>query len=440
MSPRQGKLAAFVALGAIAGLFAGAARGQGLDETCLLTLTKIDPGTTNVLYPDDSARYYSGAFAAVPGTEIRLTGRFPHARYMSFNVYDPALRPVDALADAELVPDPGSTNPFVAGADRTAIARSYSARIVYTPAPAVREPNTLYAEGGNPVAPNAVGLFTYRIYIPDRGQDEYGGVGLPTAEVVQAGTGGPVPPSVCSEVSRPESTQLNDTLAQSQSFPAAEPPQTATGRNPPHWRKFVNTLSSVGGAITDNPTFNNFGQSQLDTLGGSGGFLSNRHNAYVYALIHRGFGQVLVTHFRTATFPNTRPGTPVMPDGQLRYWSFCENDPMSERVVGCLNDDRTLVSRTGIATFVVSTPNQRPSNATRRCGINWLPWGPNVRGALILRNMLPASTFAQSIQLAKPDHEAETMGDYFPVSRYYRNAAAFQRLGCRRAAARAING
>ena len=71
----------------------------------------------------------------------------------------------------------------------------------------------------------------------------------------------------------------------------------------------------------------------------------------------------------------------------LRYWSLCQNDPLTERVVACLNDDRVVVGPDGFATFVVSTPNERPANATARCGVNWLPWGPNVRGVLIYRHM-----------------------------------------------------
>jgi hypothetical protein len=404
------------------------ATAQGLDQTCVLALTKLDPGTSNVLYPDDSARYYLGSFTAVPGTEIRLAGRFPQARYMSYNVYDAALRPVDALADAELAPDPGSANPFLPGADRTMAARSYTARISFAPPPSAREKNTMYAGA------NAAGVFAYRVYIPDDGQDEYGGVGLPAAEVVQAGSGAPVPPSVCAQVRKPELTILNDQLAGAPSFPDAEPPQTGTGRAPPHWRKFVNVASSVGQAFTDNSTFDNAGQSQLDTLGGSGGFLSNRHNAYLAALTHRGFGQVLVTRFRAPTFPDTRHGARVMPGGQLRYWSFCQNDPLTERVVACVNDDRAVVGPDGFATFVVSVPNERPANATAACGVNWLPWGPNVRGALIYRNMLPDAGFTASVQRAKPDVEAQTMGDGFPASRYYPDTAGYQALGCARAA------
>ena len=94
---RQG---AFVAAALVALLaFAAGASAQGVDETCSLVLTKTDPATVNVAYPDEAAIYWSGRYQAVPGTRIRITGRYPHARYMSFNVYDNAQRPLDALAD-----------------------------------------------------------------------------------------------------------------------------------------------------------------------------------------------------------------------------------------------------------------------------------------------------------------------------------------------------
>src|SRR5919206_157507 len=85
-----GVLRGGIASALLAGLLLApaAARGQGVDETCALPLTKFDPATVNVAYPDQAAVYYSGAYAAVPGTRLRITGRYPHARYMSFNVYD----------------------------------------------------------------------------------------------------------------------------------------------------------------------------------------------------------------------------------------------------------------------------------------------------------------------------------------------------------------
>src|SRR3954452_11775409 len=137
---RVGLLAALMALCVLA----PAASAQGVDETCSLVLTKTDPATVNVAYPDEAAIYWTARYQAVPGTRIRITGRFPHARYMSFNVYDNAQRPLDALADVEITPDPGSVNPFAVGASRGAASRSYTAFIDFGPIPAKRAPNTLY--------------------------------------------------------------------------------------------------------------------------------------------------------------------------------------------------------------------------------------------------------------------------------------------------------
>src|SRR5437879_5316554 len=95
------------------------ASGAGLDETCQLTATRFDSDTVNVLFPDQSAQYWSLDYVAVPGTRIRIDGVFPYARYTSWNVYDPLLRPFAKLSDFELQPDPGSSNPFIGGASRT---------------------------------------------------------------------------------------------------------------------------------------------------------------------------------------------------------------------------------------------------------------------------------------------------------------------------------
>jgi hypothetical protein len=122
-----------------------------------------------------------------------------------------------------------------------------------------------------------------------------------------------------------------------------------------------------------------------------------------------------------------------MPGGDLRYWSVCQNDPITQRFVACTNDDRAVLGDAGFATYVISTPNERPPNATRECGVNWLPWGPNQRGAVIYRHMLPAAGYTRSIQAASADKEARTMGDVFPASRYYADKAAFAKLGCTKA-------
>lgn len=411
---------------------AGAA-AQGVDETCALPLTKFDPATVNVAYPDQAAVYYSGAYAAVPGTRLRITGRYPHARYMSFNVYDNIQRPLDALADVQLAPDRGSVNPFVRGASRTVAKRSYTAFVNFGAIPKKRARNTLYTGTGQGGTPNVDGTFIYRVYVPDRGRDESGGVGVPTVTLELASNGQKPPKSVCSGFAKPSGASVNQQVAASNGLPVAPP---APGRSPPVWRKFVNLPRSFAETILDNeytdPARRSYESSGAYDLGGKGGFLSNIHNSYLYTPIAKDNGLVLATRMRAPTFPNTRPPARRMPGGQLRYWSMCQNESQSQRFIACKTDDQTTVGRGGFANFVVSTPDQRPANARPACGVTWIPWGPQAGGVLIYRHMLPNPTFGQAIQrVPAQGKEAAVMGSYFPRSRYYADRAAFEKLGCK---------
>src|SRR3954451_5338343 len=219
---RVGLLASLMALC----VFAPAAFAQGVDETCTLVLTKTDPAVVNVAYPDEAAIYWSGRYQAVPGTRIRITGRSPHARYMSFNVYDNAQRPLDALADVELVPDVGSANPFAAGASRAVSRRDYTAFVDFGAPPAAgapRAPNTMYTGVGQNGEPNLAGSFIYRVYIPDRGRDETGGVGLPTVTLEPSDSPGRLSDPAGAAFSKPPVPGVNDAIAA-----AAGPPVPAS--------------------------------------------------------------------------------------------------------------------------------------------------------------------------------------------------------------------
>jgi hypothetical protein len=406
---------------------------QGVDQTCLLPLTKFDPATVNVAYPDQAAVYYSGGYAAVPGTRIRITGRFPHARYMSFNVYDNIQRPLDALADVELGPDKGNVNPFLRGADRTTKKRSYTAFIDFGPIPKKRAPNTLYTGTGQGGTPNFDGTFIYRVYVPDRGLDEAGGVGVPTVTLESTTSGQNPPPSACTNFAKPSGAGVNQQVAASNGLPVATP---SPGRSPPVWRKFVNLPRSFAETILDNdytdPARMSYEQSGAYDLGGKGGFLSNIHNAYLYTPVAKGNGLVLATRMRAPTFPDTRPPAKRMPGGQLRYFSLCQNESQSQRFIACKTDDQTTIGADGFVNYVVSTPSERPANARPECGVTWIPWGPQAGGVLIYRNMLPNPSFAQAIQrVPEQGKEKAVMGEYFPVSRYYADRAAFEKLGCK---------
>ena len=416
--------AASVALAALAASVPAHAQA-GLDETCSLTLTRFDPDSANILFPDESAQYWSASYRAVPGTYIRIDGTYPYARYMSWNVYDPALRPFDHLTDRDIGPNPGSANPFLPGAarDTPPEQRRYTMFIRFAPRPATPEPNTIYV---NPQT-NPAGVFTYRVYVPDSGRDATGGVGLPQVTY----NGEPAAASPCQELQKPATTTVTDAYAaQAGVNPAAPYP----GRNPPVWRKFVNLCTAGRDMYFDNVVGDQIPDDGNDECSrfGEGGFLSNRDNAYVYAPTSRGHGELLVIRGRAPTFADTRSGVPVMPAGvQLRFWSFCQNDPVTQRYVDCLADDQVKKDAGGWYTIVVSTPDAWPKPARQRCpGVSWIAWGPQPQGAMIYRHMLPDPSFAQAIQNVQYGREAEQMGEYYPASRYAQNWKAVERAGC----------
>jgi hypothetical protein len=402
------------------------AHAAGVDETCQLTATRFDPDTVNVLYPDSSAQYWSASYTAVPGTRIRIDGIYPYARYTSWNIYDPILRPFAKLSDFQIVPDPGSANPFLPGArrDTPAAHRHYTVFITFS-AGDHPGPNTIYVDPSQ----HPGGVFTLRVYVPDRGRDVTGGVGNP--QVTWESTTPlplPSPASPCGALQKPSTSTITGAYAgQEGQIPGGPLP----GRNPPDWHKFTNLCQSgadllFGNAIGDeipagpNPC-SNFG---------TGGFLSNIDNAYVYSFISRGFGPIVVYHGRAPTFANTYPDARTMPRGvQVRYFSFCQNDPFSERYVACARDDQIKRHR-GDYTVVIAPPNDWPAAARRRCArvATWIPWGAQPQGVVLYRQML--ASFPQAIQNVAYGSERKQMGAYYPVGRYFPGWRAVARAYC----------
>ncbi|WP_372789683.1 hypothetical protein [Paraconexibacter sp.] len=407
---------------ALASLGASSATAQGVDTTCTLALTKTDPATVNVAYPDEAAIYWVGAYQGVPGTRLRITGRYPHARYFSFNVYDNAVRPIDAIADVEIQPDAGSMNPFVDGASRTAENRDYTAFIDFGPIPEQRAPNTIYTGTGQ-TGPNFSGTFILRTYIPDKGLDETGGVGLPTITLESTAVDGGRPSdSACKGLAKPPVPGVAQALADG-AFPFQPKGLDAPGQPTPKWIKFRNLVQVYNRVVTDNPFFDSATEplETAEQAGGNGGFLSNIHNSYVYAMLNRSYGEVSITRMKVPSTPDTRGGVATMPTAPLRYLSMCTNEIASQRFYACATDDQTTVGADGFAEYVVSTKASRPAWATSDCGFTWLPFGSATENVLVLRHMLPSAAFPEAIQRAEIGKEVATMGDYFPATRYLKD-------------------
>lgn len=343
----------------------------------------------NVLFPDLNARYWKVVVPVRSGQQVRVTGQFPHARYTAYALQG-AAGSGDAVNDAQITPDTGSANPFLAGADRNVAARAYTLHVVPGDAPSSgRAPNTLYAGDGF-VAQHAVTL-VHRIYDVDAAVDQAtGGVSFPIVEAVDA-TG--------AVATRCDSNRGGVTPgANFAPLPAgADTGIGAVGTNPPSWQKFVNTATAYSQILHSDL----LGDALYDTVSGatsgtsSGGLGANVDNQYISALVNSNYGKVLALTATMPSYPETYQGQSPMGSGQVRYWSMCSEIFTTTQAVQCIPDHAVPLRTDRTFTIVVSAPGDRPRNATEDCGVAWLP-----------------------------------MGTYYPRGRYFPDAAAYDQTGC----------
>ena len=364
----------------------------------------------NLLFPDESATYWAGGAPLPPGGAIEIKGRYPHARYMSIAIYTGQLQSIDGLHDAAIAADPGSTNPFVAGADRDAAARSYTVRIVRGRVPASgRARNTIYttsADGSRSGGP-LIERIILRIYEPDQGLGRTGDVPLPDMTVVLP-DGKRLPIPSCPDVALPD-LGLQHTIANSGSGDPAIVPLSVRGDNPPVWRRFTNVVA----AVTNG--------SPISAAFPDGGFADNPDNKYMTTFFSQNHGQVLAFRAKLPTYPATYHREAVMGTGQLRYWSFCSN-AITTAFYGCRQDDQIPLDGDGNYTIVVSTAAARPKNATESCGAAWVPAGPLPNAILIVRNMLPDPVVRRSDPEHAARHRAGDDGSVLPAGHVLRHA------------------
>jgi hypothetical protein len=368
------------------------------DPTCSW-LAKTEPDTVNVAFPDTNATYWSHPYVAAPGTELVVHGTYPRARYFSFNIYQPSGVPLDSIYDQQIRPDSGSQNPFAGGSPR-ASRQSWTVRVSFTAKPARPARNTIYAGKQAVGGPNPGGLLMLRVYTPIDPRSPQGGVPLPrvttqttTGQVLQTGT-------ACS-TDAPATGGVGTSTLNASSWP-----ETPTVGN---------------GTISWSKAFSNKGF----------GFFGNQQNAYLTAAINRSYGDLVVIRTRPPRFPDTARGHYPGSRDQVRYWSFCQNSN-STRVNACTADAQTAVGKDGYVTIVISDLARRPSNATARNGVTWLPWGAaDATGRVIYRHMAPSAGFRQSIQsIDQTEDPQRVMGAYYPEARYC-SRSGFERLGWR---------
>lgn len=421
---------------------------------------------TNVAYPDTGAFYWTAEYTQPEGAQLKLKGEFPFARYISFNSYLPTIAdpdsplypgavPTFAIADYQITPDDGATNPFINGNSREEAERSYTLDVISGAVPDASSqlPNSLYEDSQYGLD----SVIIYRLYVPDEGFEATGGVALPEIELTLASGEVLTGDAAC------ESLNASEEYVRIPYVPAAQytqlkaasyavSPVSGPSKNPPQWNAawgFAYSLAcdylvDFNAAVRSIPA-----ETTCPTSGVTRavGYFANIDNQYLYTHIDRAIDAVVVTRGKMPAVPTTVSGDTVFntDDAQMRYWSLCSTEFLSQQAVDCLYDEQVSVDADGYYTIVTSLAEDRPANATQDCGVGFLPLSPagdgvdkvfegetniTTHGYLILRNMLPTNDFTQTAQ-AVPNRgaEAETMGDYMPESTYY-TKAEFEALGC----------
>lgn len=393
-----------------------------------------DADTANIAFPDKAARYWVALVPMTPGNRLRIDGVYPQARYFSFNSYDLALRPTDAIADRDLVPVEGSRNPFVEPA--APVGGRYTAFLNFGPAPEPRAANSFYtgSVGAGPLQlPNGgIVPVIYRTYIGS-GDRQDGGVALPllTLETTTGQVIGTLP--TCSEPFLPNlggllpKTGLNQRINETD-YPDQLALPFPTSVYPPISRPFYGLPDTVMNIVVDQLGLSaQAGQLPALPATGGGGFLSNIHNDYTSSAFARRYGNLFLMRAKAPSYRGQR-GVAVGRE-QVRYWSLCQNEFATQRYTDCSIDQDTPLDAEGYFTVAISDLAERPQAATAAQGITWLPWGAYPDGVLLYRQMLVDDGFAQAIKrVPKGTDMKSVMGDYSPETTYCR-PAVFDRPG-----------
>ena len=385
-----------------------------------------DADNANIAFPDKAARYWVALVPMTPGNRLRIDGVYPNARYFSYNSYDFALRPTDAIADRDIVPQAGSGNPF---SDRSAThGGNYTAYLNFGAAPEPRAPNSFYS-GSVGVGPAQIpnGLLVpiiYRTYVATN-KLQTGDVALPvlTLETTTGQSIGSLP--TCSEPFLPSGGGLFpksglNALINEADYPNQLALPAPTAVYPPITRPFYGLPDTFTNIVKDQLGLSNQASSlpELPATGG-GGFLSNVHNDYTTSGFARRYGNLFLLRAKAPSF-RSQSGVGFGQE-QMRYWSICQNEFVTQRYTDCSADFETVLDAEGYFTVAVSDLAERPAFATREQGITWLPWGAYPDGLLLYRQMLVDDNFKQAIKrVPKGTDINEVMGEYAPQTTYCR--------------------
>lgn len=473
---------------------------------------EIDPRRLHSAFPDPNATYLViPALYAPFGTKVVINGEFPHARYFSAQItpsfdrgnyrYDGGIGVGEVpIVDADIVPLKGNVNPFRVGANRQAKNRSY--RLEFTMAigdpvklnKAFRPPhfrrrgNHRYGSGimyqgpwgvdsdGHGRGSWDVGQLWLRYYAPDNDKGPLGGVKLPKVHFeLPDGRKYYVQVDNAAFIERVNATQSSPTWQR-----AAEPGSVSkwAGHRDSGWFKQTGIFRAIitGIALNTNWAKRKYVRMLQRGVAGRGEKMgapnnyeqsatSATHIDYLVRSMSREKGHVVVLSGKLPVFPPTRDGQKSMKKGQLRYFSIVGyHEPTGLETINYLlgkkepgtavhevMDEEITIDKKRRYVIALSSPGDRPDNATKDNGVTWRDWGRFSTVSWTLRWMAIGPKWAdqritpspanlgRSLDWASPqfdrkkwknDNRALPQSDYIPRV-HYLSKEQFENLGTR---------
>ncbi|MEM9986778.1 MAG: hypothetical protein AAF804_16925, partial [Bacteroidota bacterium] len=398
------------------------------------------PINTDSIYnslPDPNVTYLLlGPALATFGSKLHVEGEFPNCRFFSLQItpplsgkeynYNRAFGGAEvSIADVDIDPLPGHTNPFRVGSDRQAVNRSYHVTFHLALGDPVALSNGNFAppfrypgnerfggmlqhqghwgvEGGFDGLTPAngewdLGVLWVRIYAPD-GADPLGGVAMPKVYYeLPDGRQYLITANFDAFLAR-----ANHTVPAQRSFTSANDklsPDLGWGKSYGILLNILSGVAQVNGwlhpdslakirAIDRGVT----GRSQfgLPPQNYEAHSTVNNYTSYVGKYVRLDTGEVAVFTGKMPTFPDTRAGLSTLPLTQCRYWSLIgyDNDPFFEAPGSAVNgimDDQVALDENRNYLIAFSRAEDRPQNATLQQNVSWSEWGPTMDLGMILR-------------------------------------------------------
>ncbi|WP_326908851.1 hypothetical protein [Sedimentibacter sp. MB31-C6] len=363
------------------------------------------PNNSLLMLGDFNASYYTFPYEVDPELEIIIKGQFPYARYMSFTLAGQLDNVIVTASDKALIPDPGSTNPFLPGANWNADNRNYTIKIRSTAPPQGSEHfvpeagnNVFYAGTLKDGTQNSFGLIGLRIYVPSIGYDKTGGVGLPKI-------------TYCTAKKDYKNTNIN---------------------------RFINTTDPYNPL---NPTSVNDKEVIIkrcccETVGQDCDIAWNRIGIIATRLlqpdlntiymiseqIQRDSCELLFIRWKAPKFPDTYHNTGLIGNEDMRYWSISFVSRVGLLGLYTISDFQAVIDKNGYVNLVISFGAPRPSFVTAENEFNWIDASnlPLIPLYLMYRNNQVSQNFSYTAknipegQIVPP----EVMGKYYPCGKY----------------------